>query len=487
MTLLDVQRRFVEIARLRTGEKVAAGNGKSRPKKLETWRITSPNKEFVKAAAAKYGGSVAAWNDQWEVITESDSLDVMLPPSTGVRQYSLFYELWSGGGCQRRCDGAQAMVAHGDKLVESACLCDADNRECKPTLRVGFFLPDLPGLGIARLDTGGFNAAAELPGMLDLLAQFTAAGKPVRAILRLEQRTSKKGGQTRKFAVPVIDLPYSLAELTGGELGQLPTNGQATPQLTSSPRPVEGEEPAVPEKPATAPQPAAVAADEENRPDRPPRPPRSVMPLDKPLEGDELQRWRAGTHAAMRARIAEAADEHEALRQVASKVVDLGERSLNELTLREWQTVATTLREIPLTEPPGQERPESPPGATAPAPVGIDTDAAPAGTRAASTSVVVAPADGVPASQEADPVPPGEPAAPATLTFDEILDSVWETAADAGRVDRDSQDWGPLYALAREVYPGRDPDGLDETDWLAIRAILAGETPEPIGRPRGGA
>jgi hypothetical protein len=338
--LIDIQRRFVEIGRLRTGEKVAAASGKTRPKKLNTWRLTSPSKDAIVAAAAKYGGSVEAWEDQFQVITESASLEVMIPPQAGVRSYSLSYELWSGGGCQRRCNGEDAMIARGDQLVPMACQCDPDERECKPTLRVPFFLPDLPGLGVWRLDTGGFNAAAELPGMLDLLSQFTAAGKPVRAILRLEQRTSKKGGQTRKFAVPVLDLPYSLAELTGGDLTALPTNGQAK-QLTSAPHPVQGEVPAVPERRA------AVAPDDSDRPDRPPA---RVLPLDAPLEGDELARWRAGTHAAMRERIDEAVDEHEALRELAAKVVDLDDRSLNDLTLAEWRTVAAALRELPPIE-----------------------------------------------------------------------------------------------------------------------------------------
>lgn len=440
--LLDIQRRFVEIGRLRTGEKVAAANGKSRPKKLDTWRLTSPSKEAITAAAAKYGGSVEAWEDQYQVITDSATLDVMLPPQAGVRSYSLSYELWSGGGCQRRCNGADAMIARGDQLVPMACQCDPDDRECKPTLRVPFFLPDLPGLGVWRLDTGGFNAAAELPGMLDLLAQFSAAGKPVRAVLRLEQRTSKKGGQTRKFAVPVIDLPYSLAELTGGELTALPSNGQAAPQLTSSPHRVEGDTPAVPPRPATAP------AEEPNRPDRPMSP---VLPLDATLTGEELQRWRAGTHAAMRARIAESEDEHTALRALAAKVVDLGDRSLNELTVAEWRTVAAALREIPPIQPaPADESPAE-----------------------GSGQAVVA----GPASQ--DPGSSGDSAAPAPSDTEQAL---WATAQAHG-----IRGWEAIDAVARKVFPDQDPDELDANAWLVVAGeIEEGKHDAAPARPRGG-
>ena len=171
MQLLDIQRRFVEIGRLRLGEKVSTGRGGSRPKRLETWRITSPNKDLIVAAAGLWGGTVEAWEEQYQVITEATSIPVMLPPFGGsVRPYSLYYELWSGGGCTRRCDG------HLETISGEACVCDPDARECKPTLRVPFFLPDLPGLGTFRLETGGYNAAAELPGMLDLLSTWAQPG-----------------------------------------------------------------------------------------------------------------------------------------------------------------------------------------------------------------------------------------------------------------------------------------------------------------------
>lgn len=457
--LIDIQRRFVEIGRLRTGERVATTGGKSRPKKLDTWRLTSPSKDAIVAAAEKYGGSPEAWEDQYQVVTESATLEVMLPPQAGVRSYSLSYELWSGGGCQRRCNGQDAMIARGDQLVPMACQCDPDDRECKPTLRVPFFLPDLPGLGVWRLDTGGYNAAAELPGMLDLLAQFTAVGKPVRAILRLEQRTSKKAGKTQKFAVPVLDLPYSLAELTGGELAQLPSNGTAAPQLTSSPHPVAGEAPAVPESPPPAPQPAAVAADDDDRPDRPPRP---VMPLDAPLTGDELQRWRAGTHAGMRARIEAAADEHQALRDLAAKLLDLGDRSLNDLTLREWQTLAVALREMPTIQPDAS--------------TGTEASAA----AAVSSSELGQPAAATPAPEADSPQPSasadnenedGSEAVP--WADDDGEPAPWEAALYETARSHGIVGWPAIDDVARKVFPGREPDDLDESDWQTVGAEIA--------------
>lgn len=201
MTLLGIQQRFRECGRIRLGERRTTAAGKSYPSRLETFRLTSSDRSAIDAAAARYGGTVEKWESGWQVTTESDRLDVMLPPSGAVEPYSLHYELWSGGGIQRRCDGRDAIIGGADGL----CVCDPEARECAPTLRVSFLLPDLPGLGTWRLETKGYAAAAELPGALNLLSTWAEAGRPVRAILRLEQRSVKRDGQTRLFAVPVLD------------------------------------------------------------------------------------------------------------------------------------------------------------------------------------------------------------------------------------------------------------------------------------------
>lgn len=466
MTLLDVQRRFTRIGEIRLGEKVAAASGKSRPRKLETFRLTSKSLDIIKGVAERYGGSVEAWEDGdgYQVITDAASLEIMLPPLGEARPYTLSYELWSGGGLQRRCDGVNAVVAQGETMVEHECVCDPDARECKPTLRVNVFLADVPGFGVWRLSSTGFNAAAELPGMLELLAQFAASGRPVRAILRLEQRTSKKGGRTHKFAVPVLDLPYSLAELTGGALAQLPTNGAAK-QLTSSPTAVVGEAPSIPRRPTTTPQPAAAAPDPDDRPDRPIQ---RLMPLDKPLEGEELQRWRAGTHAAMRARIDAAADEHEALRQVAEKVIGLGDRSLNDLTLGEWRTLAAALRELPIQKAVDGADETS---ASTAEDVAVESSA-----EDSAQPVTPAPAsDDLPFAEE-DPAPASTP--PASWEV-----QLWEVAKAHG-----IHGWEAINDVAGRVFPDRDLDELPEADWLVVAAEIAtGKYDTVPARPTAGA
>ena len=221
--LLGIQARFREVGRIRTGERVTRG-GKTYPSRLQTFRFTSTDRPTLDATAAKYGGTVEQWERGWQVTTEADRIAVMLPPEGTVEAYSLWYELWSGGGIQRRCNGTDAVIGGED----GQCQCDAEARECSPTLRVSFLLPDLPGLGIWRLETKGYNAAAELPGTLNLMRSWAAKGAPLRAILRLETRQVIRDGKKVIFTVPVLDPVGTINDM-------LTTSARVErPQLTSS-------------------------------------------------------------------------------------------------------------------------------------------------------------------------------------------------------------------------------------------------------------
>ena len=226
MALIDVQRRLTEVGRIRLGDKGSRGQ----PQRLTKFRLTSASRSTLEAAAALYGGTVRQWSGApdegyWELYSETDEIDILIPPTLAA--YSQFYELWAGGGCKRRCDGRTEM------LSGEPCMCDPDARECDVVTRVNVMLPRIPGLGVWRLDTGGWNAAATLPTTLDLLA---AMGRTdfVPAVLRLEQRTAKrtddKGkSQTRHFVVPVIDLMMTPGELTGVQVTAPPAPAQLGP------------------------------------------------------------------------------------------------------------------------------------------------------------------------------------------------------------------------------------------------------------------
>ena len=215
--IIDLQRRLSEAGRIRIGQQVAGNNGRKRPEKLTTFRLTSSDRTRIDQAAQLYGGTVAQWDApagrQWEVVTEADSLNVIVPPSDMC--FSQAYELWSGGGCARRCDG------YNESISQGPCVCDPEKRECSIHTRLSVMLADLNGLGVWRLDTSGWYAALELQGAVGVIQMAAGRGQMLPARLRLEQRMVKRLGEgTRRFAVPVLDVEISPAQLLGGSAPQ---------------------------------------------------------------------------------------------------------------------------------------------------------------------------------------------------------------------------------------------------------------------------
>jgi hypothetical protein len=238
--LLDLQVRFRELGRIRAGEKGSKGE----PRKLEHFRLTSASEPLLTQAATLFGGEVREWKGapdegMFELYTTTSRLDVMIPPVADAGALlSQHYELWSGGGCVRRCDGVN------EQLSGKPCLCDAADRTCKPTTRLSVMLPALGGIGVWRLDTGGINAALELPGAFGLIVR-AAEGQFMPAILRLEQRSKREQGTTKRYVVPVLDMEQAtMLELVSGEvsvgvLGPVVATGR--PALPPAGDPPEGE------------------------------------------------------------------------------------------------------------------------------------------------------------------------------------------------------------------------------------------------------
>lgn len=217
--VVDLQRRLRQIGRIRLGDK----GDKGQPQKLAHFRLTSPTKAHIDAAAAAFGGTPRPWTspqgDAWELYTQTDAIEVAIPP--GENTYSSWLELWTGGGCVRRCDGVRVLVTEGKRKREAPCICAANGqtgkaRECKLTTRLNVMLPAVPVLGTWRLDSLGFYAAIELPGVLDTIQAARAAGVILPGTLRIEQRVTKRPGErTNRYVVPVLDVSMPLAELMG--------------------------------------------------------------------------------------------------------------------------------------------------------------------------------------------------------------------------------------------------------------------------------
>lgn len=246
MPIVDIQKQMREIGRIRTGNQVRAKNSdRMIPNKLATFRLTSPREALIAAAARVYGGEVHQWDNdgalEFEVIIDADSMPIVVPPGQVVSQWM---ELWSGGGCLRRCDGitnsidgqpcgstpsqaGQKTIPPCPQTVPERVAAANKGLACKTTTRLSVILPELPDLGVWRLESHGYNAAVHITGAANILAMATDRGMLIPARLRLEEHSKKVPGEgTRKWYEPVIEF----TETTFAELG---ITGPSAPQLTS--------------------------------------------------------------------------------------------------------------------------------------------------------------------------------------------------------------------------------------------------------------
>jgi hypothetical protein len=215
------------VGRIRLGEKKGE---KGYPAKLDTFRFTSRDKALMEVVAERFGGHVLDWmsdeGPQFQVYSQATSLEVVVPRTELA--FSQWFENWDGAVCRRRCDG------HHDIIGDRACVCDPDKQDCLPTTRLNIMLPDIPGMGVWRVESHGFNAAAEILGTIELAAASGASLLP--ATLTLAQRSKRRPDPknpmkivTNRFVVPVLVINASLREMVAEQdairrrtLGMLP-------------------------------------------------------------------------------------------------------------------------------------------------------------------------------------------------------------------------------------------------------------------------
>jgi hypothetical protein len=218
--IITLQRQARELGRLRSGYTDTSGS-KPRPVKSSTWIVTSHSEDYVRAAAELWGGSVEKWQplgsgaEQWRVITDAVAIDAIMPPGDPLSQA---YELWSRGGCARRCDGVT------ETLSDSPCLCRkefgddfhlmAKDKRCSETTRLSLILPAMPDVGVFRVETHGHYAANEIAATVDVIRGATGGEVMVPVRARIEPRMRVAEGKTKQFPVIVI-------ELRGATAGQI--------------------------------------------------------------------------------------------------------------------------------------------------------------------------------------------------------------------------------------------------------------------------
>jgi len=213
----DFGRRMVEHGRIRLGIKA----GKAM-KSIDTFRFTSADETAIRQLAEQFGGEAHPWSDpkasptnQWEVVSQASEIAVWIIPG-GL---DVNYEMWSGGGCVRRCDGIDCETSQRSfdadyEPVMVPCICSSKGKlECRPYTRLNVIIPSIRFGGSWRLESKGWNAAEELPGMADMLANIQDGGH-LRGRLRLEHRQSQGG--RRKFVVPTLAIDVSVNEMLVG-------------------------------------------------------------------------------------------------------------------------------------------------------------------------------------------------------------------------------------------------------------------------------
>lgn len=211
--ILTMKRQAAELGRIRTGYSRPNPDPKKGPipVKSKTFVLTSHSRDYVAAAAELYGGLVEQWTPQrqsiaqWRVITKAAELRAIIPAGDPLNQAN---EKWGGGGCERRCDGET------ESISGKPCLCLAKYGEdwherrpdevCRPTSRIGVFLPDMPDLGVWRLETKSYYAADAIAGGLDTVLQATGGKGLLPVRMWIEQRIAVRSGKTKQFQVVML-------------------------------------------------------------------------------------------------------------------------------------------------------------------------------------------------------------------------------------------------------------------------------------------
>jgi hypothetical protein len=238
VVISDLARRMPEAGRIRLGERTGRAM-----KSLDHLRFTSPRRDLIDQIAGQYGGTVTEWNEpsstsphQFQVTITADLIDVYLVPGGLNTQY----EAWEGGGAARRCDGETCEIpvqtADGYDMQSVPCLCRVQNAAvCKPYTRMQLILPTIAFAGTWRLETKGWNAAHELPGMYDMISTLATSGQMITAQLGIEQRQKVNRGRKQHFVVPRLTIAQTALEIQAGAANALALtergHGVATPAL----------------------------------------------------------------------------------------------------------------------------------------------------------------------------------------------------------------------------------------------------------------
>jgi len=189
----------------------------NRPAALSDWRITTGDPDVAKEIHDLFGGDApqeweAKGEDNLEVFTATDAVDVILEGPKGLRQKMI---LWGRNG---------KVIQSGDGLTLDDGSPDPDaeltfqERKKKgqdgigpvPQIEVYFRLAANPDLGIFKFQTGSWSLAQDLAAY-DVEGALAEIDGPTKATLKLEEvsfvaKNGPRAGQTVNYTKPVLTI-----------------------------------------------------------------------------------------------------------------------------------------------------------------------------------------------------------------------------------------------------------------------------------------
>lgn len=194
------------VGRARSGHQI-----NNRPVALSKWRFTTGDPDVAEQLQEALGGEepqewAATGEDNIELFTEADSLDIIIASAKSVRSEMV---LWNRNNkAIRRCDG----VTQGEPAEGKPCACPsafADRKAaategtgCQPQITIWFKFADMPGLGTFKFSTGSWSMVKDIGPEEEKLA---AIDGPARATLSLQLvEYTTQAGKNVSFTKPVL-------------------------------------------------------------------------------------------------------------------------------------------------------------------------------------------------------------------------------------------------------------------------------------------
>lgn len=205
------------VGRFRSGMQID-----DRPVALSSWRITTGDPEVADAIHESLGGeSPKEWDargeDNIEVMTDAEEVEIILEGSKPLRQAMVFY---GRKGIVYVSDGEEISYPaerkgepdpQAGQTFQERKAASNEGTGADPRVEIFFRLAENPDLGVFKFQSGSWSLVSDLGynGTEDEIADLIADGHKVRATLALEEvsfvaKQGPRAGKTVSFTKPVL-------------------------------------------------------------------------------------------------------------------------------------------------------------------------------------------------------------------------------------------------------------------------------------------